>query len=304
MKLIPLALIVSLSIAISGCAPHASGEKDSDTLVSVKDSMLKIQDVERRIPSGLSEVDSAELFSEIVERWIESHVLEEVARENVMDLERFDRMAEEYRNRLIVDEYIRRMEESHRINVDEGEIKKYYEANKEDLILNAPVIKGIYIKTSEEAPELANLRRWMMTATDSSVDNIEKFGMHQASQYEYFGDRWVDFNAVADQIPYRFYDADAFLKTTVDFETSYEGSVYLLHISDYLPSGSVMPYEYASTLIAETMRGEKRKAYRDNLRKSIYRKAIKDGVMTPGLYDPMTGKVTLTEMNNNKNEIK
>lgn len=294
-KLYALPAAQIFSMVFQSCGGKPSNTEVGDALVSVNDSVLKIQDVERKIPSGLSETDSAELFSEIVERWIESNVLEEVARENVIDLERIDKMAEEYRNRLIVDEYIRRMDDSRNVHVEEKEIKAYYEGHKKDLVLTAPLIKGIYIKTSENAPELANLRRWMMTATDSSVDNIEKFGMHQASQYEYFGDRWVDFSAVADQIPYRFYDADAFLKTTVDFETEYEGSVYLLHISDYLPSGSEMPYQYAAGLISETLSGEKRRFFRENLKKSIYKKAIKDGVLKGGLYDPVTGNMKTKE---------
>ncbi len=43
----------------------------------------------------------------------------------------------------------------------------------------------------------------MASPGDEAVDNIEKHGLKQASQYEYFMDTWQEWNRVADQIPYK-----------------------------------------------------------------------------------------------------
>lgn len=87
---------------------------------------------------------------------------------------------------------------------------------------------------------------------------------------------------ITDQIPYRFYDADAFVRSTRNFETSDAGSVYLLHISEYLPSGSEMPYEFARLKIREILRTADMAAVRERLMSEIYTRQIKEGTLRPG----------------------
>lgn len=290
-----------LAMVAVGCTRRGeSAAAEEDVLVTAGDSSLMLEEVLRQIPSGLAASDSAEMFSRIVERWIENRVLEDVAEENVIDLEKINRMADDYRKRLIIDDYLRRKREAYTPRVDESEIRAYYDRHIDEFILTQPLVKGIYIKTSEKDDRLGSIRRWMMTATDASVDDIEKYGMRMAMKYEYFEDKWVEWSVVADQIPYRFYDADAFLRSTKDFETQYEGSVYLLHISDYLPSGSKEPYEYASVRIAGILSGGKTGEYMNNLRQSIYREAVKKGKLKPGLYDPLKGEMKESAPSGNK----
>lgn len=286
-------IIGLIMVGMMSCNKGTSArEPVHDILVSVNDSSLRLQDVLNMIPSGLSEEDSLALFHNIVDTWVENNVLEEVAKENVYDIEKINNMAASYRNRLIIDEYIRRIEKRRNAKVKDQDIKDYYDVHSEELIIREPIIKGLYLKISDDDESLNEVRRWMQTATDASVDNIEKFGLKHASQYEYFINKWISWSEVADQIPYRFYDADAFLQRTRDFETEYDGSVYLLHISDYLPSGSKMPIEYASSKIAEIISAQKSREYRDNIRKSIYQQSIKSGKLVPGLYDPVRREIS------------
>lgn len=273
--------------------------------MSVGDSALTMNDVILRIPSGLSEEDSTELFNSIVERWVCTMMLRDVAAENVGELAKIDRMAEDYRNNLIIERYLR-SKQVEAPSVSEESVRDYYDAHGEEMRLDAPIIKGLYLKISDSEEKLDDIRRWMASATPSAIDNIEKYGLRQASQYEYFKDRWIDWSEMAEQIPYRFYDADAFLGSTKDFETTYGGSTYLLHVFEYLPSGSVMPYEYASKRIEDMLIRENKSSYRQRLLASLYSKGIKDGKLKSGLYDPvkrmMKRPPVMTDRNKNYKE--
>ncbi len=300
-----IGIVIALAAMSStaGCGSDTNETAaEEEILVEVGDSALTMREVLARIPSGLSEEDSTELFNSIVERWVRSMMLSDVALENVADLERINRMAEDYRNNLIIERYLRSKQEEAPA-VSEQNVRLYYAAHGEEMKLEAPIIKGIYLKVSDSEERLGDIRRWMASATPSAIDNIEKYGLRQASQYEYFKDNWIDWSEMSEQIPYRFYDADAFLSSTKDFETAYGGSVYLLHIFDYLPSGSVMPYEYASKLIADMIGREKKSDYRFELLSSLYAKGIEDGKLKPGLYDPVKRKMkeTASAANNNNN---
>lgn len=290
------ALIIGAGLA--GCSKkETAAPVDDKVLLEVGDSALTVRDVVRLIPAGLTEEDSLEMFNSITERWIRSMMLSDIAQENVTELARINRMAEDYRNSLIIDRYLRSKQEE-TDEVSDQSVKSYYSEHGSEMKLEAPIVKGIYLKVADSEENISEIRKWMSAAKPKDIDKIEKNGLRHASQYEYFEDRWIDWNDVAEQIPYRFYDADAFLRSTKDFETNYGGSTYLLHISEYIPSGEVMPFDFAKGKIKEMLTREKKGDYRQKLLKSLYRKGIQEGKLKPGLYDPLTG--TVSDLKENK----
>ena len=299
-----VAILTSAVLAGGGFFAYGGGNEvpektDDDILVSVGDSSLTLREVLADIPSGISPEDSTEMFHAIVDNWIRDLMLYGVAVKNVPDIDRIERLVNDYRNNLIIASYLRQMEESGEHIVREGEIRKYYDSHKEELILEQPLVKGVFLKVPDNDENLPRLRKWMASPGDEAVDNIEKHGLKQASQYEYFMDTWQEWNRVADQIPYKFFDADAFVSDTRDFETTYGGSAYILHISEYLGSGSRMPYEYARGKISGILLNAEMSKYRNSLINALLRKEMENGTLRAGLYDPVSGR-----MRDNENKEK
>lgn len=269
-------------------------------LVTVGDTTLTLHHVLEKIPDGVTAADSATLFAGIVETWMQDALLRQVASENMVDMEKIDRMTREYRERLIVNEYMHRMQIGRTPAVEESKVKAYYQAHGAEMQLEHPLVQGIYIKVDADADHLSDLRRWMRSATPQSVDNIEKYGLTGALHYDYFKDRWVDWQQLAESIPYRFGNPDEFVSTHRDFETTVNGSTYILHISRYLNSGQVMPYDFASNIIRESLQQEDREAYGRQLLSELTERARAEGrLKTPG-YDLTTHKMIINEQKNEK----
>lgn len=281
-------MIAAAVLAATGCrqAP-ADNSDDADMLVSVDGDRLTMQEVLSRIPVGIDASDSIALFREIVDSWLETRVIADLAESNLPDIEEIDRKVADYRNRLIVTEYLRRMKDGKTFRTSEDSVKAFYSLHHKELLTEAPLVKGVYIKVDDRLQGLDELRRLMTSLSDESIDRIEKEYVGSALQYDYFEGNWVDWQVIADQIPYRFYDPDAFLSTTKDFETSYNGSTYLLHVSEYLPTGSEQPFEFASPRIAALMEQKSISSYEDALVKALIAKAVKDGRLVMGNYDPL-----------------
>ena len=289
MRYIAALLAAWLVVPVVSCGSQpADMQQSDDVLVSVGDSALTVAEVLRRMPAGLSPADSANMFERIVGHWVRDLVLLDVAEKNIPDPDRIERMVEAYRNGLIVDQYLSTVSEHAVDDVSEKRIKEYFDSHRGMLVLEQPLVRGVFVKVAENDETLDNLRRWMSRLSDEDVDNIEKYGLRQASRYEYFRDEWHEWNVIAEQIPYRFFDADAFVSSSADFETSADGSVYLLHISDYITSDNEMPYEYARLKNRELLRAADVASHRDRLMDDIYRDRIRSGELRPGLYDPVT----------------
>lgn len=253
------------------------------------DSVLTVEEVVNKIPVGLDESDSIEMFRRIADNWAEDMLLSGMAEENSQRIDKINRMVADYRNRLIVTDYLKNMITSKSSEVTEGDVKRYYDANRRNMILEEPLVKGIYIKIPTNSSKLSDVRKYMAKGTESAVDHIEAYCLDEVAQYEYFGDRWIEWSGLSQQIPYRFSDPDQFLAGHKDFETEYGGSSYFLHIIDYVGSGSEMPYQYASFKIKEIIGKENSDKSRTKLLKEIYNKAINEGKFRTEGYLPGIG---------------
>lgn len=280
-------LMITAAAASCGGPKQEVPTTEQEKLVQVGDSSLYLQDVLTKIPAGLDPADSARMFNNIVETWVRNLVLADVAEKNIPDPEKIERMVESYRNTLIVNEYLSSMAEKDANDIPDSRIREYYDSHQGEFILTQPIVKGGFVKLASTDKNLEKVRKWMEEFSDETVDKIEKNGLRQATRYDYFRNDWHDWSTIADQIPYRFGDADAFVKGNSFFETTDGGSTYLLHISDYMPSGSMMPYEYARIKIREILRVEDIGDMRTKLLRDIYRRKIKEGVLKPGLYNPV-----------------
>ncbi|MDE6835981.1 MAG: hypothetical protein K2J03_03370 [Muribaculaceae bacterium] len=285
-------LIFSLisSILMTGCGEKTQPkENEGEILLEIGDSVIYKEEIERLIPYGLVPEDSVALFHQIIDSRVESILLEDLAKENVIDLERIDRLTQTYRNRLIIEEYLRKMEEGASTKANDKEIDRYYAQYGDSMILTQPLVKGIYLRTTSGDDRLPDIRQWVKSASQGDVDQLEKKGLREATGYEYFADRWVEWSAIAEQLPVRVKDADLFLKENKEYEIERGGTVYLLHVSDFIPSGEKMPEAYAKSKISEILTDKHSGEYRSRLKESIYRRAIEDGKMKPGTYNPFTG---------------
>lgn len=281
-----LALLIAVACGKKEEKPaEAAADK---VLVQVGDSSLMMSDVLPRIPAGLAPEDSTALFSAIVDAWVERLLLEDFGRENIEDMDRINRLTAEYRSRLIAESYRQSLRRNQKVKTPGDSIDAYYRSHLDELKLQEPLVKGLLIKLPDDVANLRQIRQWVFSGKSEDIDNIEKTGLKEALQYSFFEDRWVDFRTVAEQIPYRFTNPDNFVATRKNFETTVNGTTYLLHISSFIKSGQTMPEEYARPYVSAILDTESAADYERRLIERLYSQAKKDGKMKTVNYDPIT----------------
>lgn len=284
--LIPCAIFYISASCSKGNASADNVIDTSDVLVMVGDSAICIHDVANRIPHGIDEADSAAMARAIIDGWIERMLLTDIATDNVEDLEEIDRMVEDYRKKLLIATYKRNLRESHIAEIDKKRVDEYYKSNQDDLKLEMPVIKGLYLKLPSDADRLSDVRRWMQTATPDAINALERYGLKEAIEYSFFQQKWIDWTTIARQIPYNFGDPDEFVAKHQDLVTSHRGITYLLHITEWLPTGSEMPREIADPLIRERLETLHGEALEKEMMGNIYQQALKEGKLKYVNYNP------------------
>lgn len=279
------ALILTGSLALAlGCGRSAteSAPADSDFIAQYRDSVLLLSDVVRQLPSGIGSADSVALIRRIADQWIEGFLIEDLAAGQIDDLDRIDALTADYRRSLIADSYRRKMRRNGVQPVDMDGVKAYYKANAASLLLERPIVKGLFIRIPASSRHIDDIRRWMRQADTESYDALENTGRREATAFRYFADQWTDFDAVAGEIPARLGDPDLFVENNVDFETELNGTVYILHLTDFRKSGTVMPEDYAAPLIEDRMKALHLADYEAGLIKALRASAVEKGILKEG----------------------
>lgn len=259
-----------------GCSDNRTDTKD--LLVRIDDYVLPARQLEEDMPAGLSAEERDAFTRQYIDEWVSSVLLYDVARKNLSDVERLDRLVNDYRRDLFVYEYCSRLSDE-RVAEDfpEDSIKSFYAKNSKRFTLHKPIVKGLLLKVPKNAPSLSSLRSWVASGSQSAVEKIEKYAIKNAIGYDYFYDHWVWFDDVKDNIPYDFGNDDAFLQQHKNLEVSQNDNVYLLHISEYQTARSVMPYEFARQRIIEILTNRARVKFNEELKKEVYNQAVSEG---------------------------
>ncbi len=275
-----IAAFAALLIVIlaSGCSDSPKAKNDGQLLAVVGKSRLTRADLANALPRGLASADSARYAEAFIRRWVESNLISEIASTEIETTD-IDRMVNDYRNQLIEMEYRRRMAETHTPSTfPEDSLRAYYQTNKEDFVIERPLLQGIYLKVPDNANNLNLIRRLYRSDKQADIDRLEKEVLNMAIHYDYFRDKWVDWDQIERHIPYDFgSNPDTFLKGRDHFETTAGGFVYLLDIKDVLPTGSIMPYENAKIPITERLAAQKRAEYDSQLMSNLYNRSLADG---------------------------
>ena len=247
-------------------------------LVRIDNHVLSTRQLNEDMPARLTSEEREAFTRQYIDEWVSSILLYDVARKNLSDVERLDRLVDDYRRDLFVYEYCSRLSDE-RVAGDfpEDSIKAFYEQNSKRFTLHKPIVKGLLLKVPKNAPSMSSLRSWVASGSQSAVEKIEKYAIKNAIGYDYFYDHWVWFDDVKDNIPYDFGNDDSFLRQHKDLEVSQNDNVYLLHISEYQTAQSVMPYEFARQRIIEILTNRSRVKFNEELKREVYDEAVREG---------------------------
>lgn len=266
---------VALLCACKGSQPV----NDTDVLVKVKDRILKRSEVTGRIPKGSTSADSLLLAESLTKKWVKDALVYDLALRNMgEDKEEIEKLVEEYRHSLVRYRYQERLvKEKLAGDIRESDMLNYYEENQTKFVLDKSLIKGLFLKIPIDAPGISDVKGWYKSTSESALEKIEKYSVQNASIYDYFYDKWVDFDEVMDNIPLHVSNSNAFLKANKFVEVQDSSYFYLLNIKEYLLSGSVAPYDFAGPQIKDMLVNQRKVEFLKDFENELYNDAIRGG---------------------------
>ena len=263
---------------LAGCARDTTTDQ-TDVLASMEGHQLHRAEVESLIPRAASAADSLLIAENYVKKWVKEQLVYEVAERNLSDEKmEIDQLVEDYRRSLIRYRYQERLvNERLKTDISEQDKLQFYEKNPRLFTLEQGLIKGLFLKIPVDAPGLVDVKKWYKSSDEAALEKIEKYSVQNATIYEYFYDKWVDFDEVMDNIPIYVSDPATFLKGHKQVEVADSSYCYLLNIAEYLVPGQTEPYESASPRIVEMLVNQRKVDFLRNFEDELYNEAVQKG---------------------------
>lgn len=270
-----LSLVLCLIILHSCNVSNTNVDNGKDPVVTVKDKTLYRFQLNEALPFGLSGEDSIAAAQAYINMWINDQLIYDKASQNIHNKADIEALVDDYRKSLITNTYLERLlKERFSKSISDNDLMSYYEKNKDKFILEDNLIKGLYLKIPVNSSQLSNFQKWYKLGTDAAIENIEKNTLQNAVGYEYFYDKWVDFDDVMENIPSQISNPKQFLQGNKNLEVKDSSFVYLLNIKEYKPIGDEAPYEYIKGQLTEIFIEQQKSEYMKQVQKDLYDKAL------------------------------
>ncbi len=260
----------------SFCSCKRAKHFDDIPVASVGDKTLYRSELVGVVPKGQSTQDSITIIKSFIDKWIRKELLIQKAELNLSSIEKdVDKEIEEYRAALLIYRYEQNLV-SQKLDtlIQDNEIEQYYEQNQQNFKLSDALVKAVYVKIDKSAPKQSNLEQWMKSNKPQDIQQLEGYCFQYAKTYDYFNDDWINFSQLLQLIPIEITDKNQFLNSKKDFQASDSSYIYLVHIKEFKPIGSIPPLKVVKNNIREILLNKRKLKFINDLENNIFSDAL------------------------------
>jgi hypothetical protein len=265
-------LSMLLFFAISGCK-GTKHDKDDRVVARVGNRQLKHSELKSLLIEGASSKDSFVIVDGYMQNWIrESLMILEAEKYVAVDIN-IDKLVDEYRSSLLVDNYEKRIVEKQLDTVVENqELVNYYDTHKSQFVLSQPVMKSIISKIALNVKGIDNVEKALGKSDLGEAMILVK----EKSSFCYLDtSAWLTIEDVKSKIPTKMADDNDF-DTKKTYKHKDKESQYFVKIVKIYHEGDVPPLSYIKDKIAKVILNERKTNLLKQLRKKLYDEGVQN----------------------------
>lgn len=243
-----------LAISFSSCDLINDSQEDEKgaPIASYKDVKLYWEDARGYIPAFNSREDSSFKVGNYISTWVSrQESLENAKKDSAIDFDRINKKLIKLKEDLILHEYHSNYVETHlNTSISDKEILDYYEKNKALFILQEPIIKGLFIKITNESKNLWEIGNLSGKEDSTSKARLNELVEKEATNYDLDRNSWKKLSDYLIRTPYYQSEREINrLKRNKNIRLEKNGFVYFIRIFEYLDIQEIAPVEIKRSTI-------------------------------------------------------
>jgi hypothetical protein len=207
--------------------------KNREVLARVNNTYLYLDEISEMIPSGISEADSLEIIRAYVNSWMHNQLIIQDAVKTLSTREKdFSDKIRDYRNALLIFQWEKKLfSEQLDTLVTDDQLGDYYNANSHEFILQADIVRVLYIRLNFNTP-FRNEAVKLMSADPFSKSETEQFCRKYAVNYFLDYRSWLFVEDILKEIPLSSQQKQEMLTGNAFIEMKDDEYLYLLKVLD------------------------------------------------------------------------
>lgn len=269
---------IGLCLLLFSCN-YFKPEAKPQAVARVNDTYLYKEDLKDLVPKGTSKEDSIAIVRGFIDRWAAQKLLISVAEVNLGDDQKaeFDQLLRQYKIDLYTKAYLEEIVKTTVDTVISGdELKKYYEANKENFKTNGTLVRLRYIHLPKDNPRYAAIEGKFFDFRKSDKKFWDTYAL-QLKSYALNDSVWVDMNQVYGKLPFiNPENRDDFIVSGKSIRHADSLDMYLVKIRSVIDKNQVAPFEYLKPTLKEVILNKRKLELIKKFEKEIIDDAVKD----------------------------
>ena len=268
-------LLISLCVlSLSSCRLFDRFFND-DAVARVGNEVLYTSDIERLNISGLSPADSQRVVNQYIYSWAKDILLMDVAENQLSkDDKNVEKQLEDYRRQLLVFRYEKRYVEQRLDTViTEEQYKDFYENNQEILKAEVPVVKGVFIRISNDSPNLRVVKNIYSSRKPEDMKRLEEICYTSAEKYNVYED-WVSMEVIAEDLEMDIYECEEKFRQSHNYMVKKENHTCLVTLDEIISKGSLAPYGYCKIRMRDIILSKRKQELISSLEQNLLKDAI------------------------------
>ena len=269
---------VALSCTMSDNASNK--QYDEDVIAAVDGVELRIADVMRDMPEGITGTDSATFVRMYVDNWVLNRLKMKRAEEVLTSSEDIERLVEGYRQSLMMRQldqyYIDKMLD---VEITDKQISAYYRAHSAAFRLDHNVVQGVVVKVPKTFRNITTLTTAIKnSAKAEDWAELEALAEKHSLSVTNMTAQWVSYSDFLSNLPTersRTYN-DLISKSTVQQMSSDDALFYFI-ITDRALKGELAPIASVESDIRRRLYAERRDEVVKEYEAELKRKSVEEG---------------------------
>lgn len=236
-------LIISFT---SACKQKATQDAKKE-LAKAYNETLYLSDMEGMFPENATRQDSLAVINAYIDRWVRNKLMMVNAEKNIpaeMDIEK---MVNDYRQSLILSIYEKKItDENLNLEVNEQELRDYYDKSKEQFQLESPILRGYFLKLPRPTEQIDSLQKWWNNL--KSADNLQKLrdytAKYRLKTFWLSDSIWHNADELKNIIQHKDFKIDD-LQSGKEITLKDDEYQYFLKINKMMDKKEIAPFEVA-----------------------------------------------------------
>jgi hypothetical protein len=263
-----------LMLLICQCGNNENNRKNDRPLAQVYNQTLYTSDVEGLVPSGTAKEDSLLLINARVQRWVEEQLMMYEAERNIPKDSDLDELVRSYRASLVRFNFEEQLiAEKLDSNVQETELRAFYDANKDQFQLESTILKCQLLKLPADAPQNELNKLWY-SRKDSDQAKLEAYAKKYAVVTLLDPEKWYKLEEIAAILPKSTLTADN-IGSRRDGTLSDGEYRFYYRIPEALQGKATAPFEYARAQAATIILHRRKQKLLEDWKDALYQKELK-----------------------------